>query len=102
MTKGIAAARYLQIISLRDSKLDTQSCLNILLTLPRGVEELDLSFNPEIGLEVYQKLGRILDGNDDKMLKNLLFCHGREAYRRNCYLIMYMFNEDLIQTYPYI
>ena len=71
MTKGIAAARYLQIISLRDSKLDTQSCLNILLTLPRGVEELDLSFNPEIGLEVYQKLGRILDGNDDKMLKNL-------------------------------
>ena len=35
------------------------------------MEELDLSFNPEIGLEVYQKLGRILDGNDDKMLKNL-------------------------------
>jgi len=34
------------------------------------------------------------------MLKNLLFCHGREAYRRNCYLIMYMFYKNIILVIP--
>lgn len=35
-----------------------------------------------------------------KMLKNLLFTHGREAYRRNCYLIMYMFYKNIILVIP--
>jgi phospholipid-transporting ATPase len=35
-----------------------------------------------------------------KMLKNLLFCHGREAYRRNTYLIMYMFYKNIILVIP--
>jgi magnesium-transporting ATPase (P-type) len=34
------------------------------------------------------------------MLKNLLFVHGREAYRRNCYLIMYMFYKNIILVIP--
>jgi len=34
------------------------------------------------------------------MLKNLLFTHGREAYRRNCYLIMYMFYKNIILVIP--
>lgn len=34
------------------------------------------------------------------MLKNLLFVHGREAYRRNTYLIMYMFYKNLILVIP--
>jgi phospholipid-transporting ATPase len=35
-----------------------------------------------------------------QMLKNLLFVHGREAYRRNCYLIMYMFYKNIILVIP--
>lgn len=35
-----------------------------------------------------------------KMLKNLLFVHGREAYRRNTYLIMYMFYKNIILVIP--
>lgn len=34
------------------------------------------------------------------MLKNLLFCHGREAYRRNTYLIMYMFYKNILVVIP--
>jgi len=34
------------------------------------------------------------------MLKNLLFTHGREAYRRNSYLIMYMFYKNVLLVIP--
>jgi len=34
------------------------------------------------------------------MLKNLLFVHGREAYRRNAYLICYMFYKNVIYVIP--
>ncbi len=30
----------------------------------------------------------------------MLFTHGREAYRRNCYLIMYMFYKNIILVIP--
>lgn len=33
-------------------------------------------------------------------LKNLLFVHGREAYRRNSYLIVYMFYKNVIYVIP--
>jgi magnesium-transporting ATPase (P-type) len=32
------------------------------------------------------------------MLKSLLFCHGREAYRRNSYLIAYMFYKNILMS----
>jgi phospholipid-transporting ATPase len=35
-----------------------------------------------------------------KDLKNLLFCHGREAYRRNAYLISYMFYKNVLYVIP--
>lgn len=35
-----------------------------------------------------------------QMLKNLLFTHGREAYRRNSYLIMYMFYKNVLLVIP--
>ena len=34
------------------------------------------------------------------MLKNLLFTHGRESYRRKSYLILYMFYKNLILVIP--
>lgn len=35
-----------------------------------------------------------------KFLKNLLFVHGREAYRRNSYLIIYMFYKNVVYVLP--
>ena len=35
-----------------------------------------------------------------RFLKNLLFVHGREAYRRNAYLILYMFYKNVIYVLP--
>ncbi len=35
-----------------------------------------------------------------KFLKNLMFVHGREAYRRNSYLISYMFYKNVLFVFP--
>lgn len=35
-----------------------------------------------------------------RFLKNLLFVHGREAYRRNSYLVLYMFMKNVIFVIP--
>lgn len=35
-----------------------------------------------------------------RFLKNLLFVHGREAYRRNSYLIIYMFYKNIVYVLP--
>ena len=35
-----------------------------------------------------------------RFLKNLLFCHGREAYRRNAYLVSYMFYKNVLEVTP--
>ena len=35
-----------------------------------------------------------------RFLKNLLFVHGREAYRRNSYLILYMFYKNVLYVLP--
>lgn len=36
------------------------------------------------------------------MLKTLLFCHGREAYRRNSYLVAYMFYKNVLYVIPIV
>ena len=35
-----------------------------------------------------------------RFLKNLLFCHGRESYRRNAFLISYMFYKNIFEVMP--
>lgn len=35
-----------------------------------------------------------------RFLKNLMFTHGREAYRRNSYLILYMFYKNVLYVLP--
>jgi phospholipid-transporting ATPase len=35
-----------------------------------------------------------------KFLRHLLLVHGREAYRRNSYLILYMFYKNVIYVLP--
>ena len=35
-----------------------------------------------------------------RYLKNLMFVHGREAYRRNSYLVLYMFYNNVLVVLP--
>lgn len=35
-----------------------------------------------------------------KFLRSLIFVHGREAYRRNSYLIQYMFYKNVVYVIP--
>ena len=35
-----------------------------------------------------------------RFLKNLMFVHGREAYRRNSYMILYMFYKNVLYVLP--
>jgi phospholipid-transporting ATPase len=35
-----------------------------------------------------------------RFLKNLLFVHGREAYRRNSFLVIYMFYKNILLVIP--
>ena len=35
-----------------------------------------------------------------KFLRNLLFFHGREAYRRNAFAVSYMFYKNILETVP--
>ena len=35
-----------------------------------------------------------------KFLKNLMFCHGREAYRRNAYMISFTFYKNVLYVIP--
>jgi phospholipid-transporting ATPase len=35
-----------------------------------------------------------------KFLKNLLFTHGREAYRRNAFLVCYIFYKNIVFVLP--
>lgn len=36
-----------------------------------------------------------------KFLKTLMFQHGREAYRRNSYMILYMFYKNVLYVFPF-
>lgn len=33
-------------------------------------------------------------------MKTLLFCHGREAYRRNSFFVLYMFYKNVLMVLP--
>lgn len=35
-----------------------------------------------------------------KFLKNIIFTHGREAYRRNAYLVCYIFYKNILFVLP--
>lgn len=35
-----------------------------------------------------------------KFLKSLIFAHGREAYRRNAYLVCYIFYKNILFVMP--
>lgn len=64
--------------------------------------------NAHIGVGISGKEGNQAVSSSDyalaefKDLKTLIFYHGREAQRRNGYLICYMLYKNLMQNFPVI
>jgi len=77
-----------------------------MLAIGDGANDVSMITAAQIGIGIRglegQQAARASDYSigQFKMLKNLLFCHGREAYRRNSYLISYMFYKNVIYVLP--
>jgi Ran GTPase-activating protein (RanGAP) involved in mRNA processing and transport len=60
LSKGVAFARYVTDLKLKDTGLETAGAIKIVKGMASRIKSLDISYNPSIGLEFYQVLGEIL------------------------------------------
>ena len=76
------------------------------LAIGDGANDVNMITAAHIGIGISGKEGQQAARAADysigqfKFLKNLLFTHGREAYRRNSYLILYMFYKNVLYVMP--
>ena len=76
------------------------------LSIGDGANDVNMITKAHIGVGISglegQQAARAADYSigQFRFLKNLLFCHGREAYRRNTYLISYMFYKNVLYVIP--
>jgi len=76
------------------------------LSIGDGANDVNMIMRAHIGVGISglegQQAARAADYSigQFRFLKNLLFCHGREAYRRNSYLISYMFYKNVLYVIP--
>ena len=73
-----------------------------------GANDVSMITKANIGVGISGKEGNQAVSSSDyalaefKDLKTLIFYHGREAYRRNGYLVCYMLYKNLMQNIPII
>lgn len=76
------------------------------LSIGDGANDVNMIMRAHIGVGISGLEGQQAARSADysigqfRFLKNLLFCHGREAYRRNSYLISYMFYKNVLYVIP--
>ena len=76
------------------------------LAIGDGANDVNMITSAHIGIGISGLEGQQAARSSDyaigqfRFLKNLLFVHGREAYRRNAYLILYMFYKNVIYVLP--
>jgi len=76
------------------------------LAIGDGANDVNMITSAHIGIGISGLEGQQAARSSDyaigqfRFLKNLLFVHGREAYRRNSYLILYMFYKNVIYVLP--
>jgi len=89
------------VILVRENKTEVTT-----LAIGDGANDVNMITAAHIGIGISglegQQAARAADYSigQFRFLKNLLFVHGREAYRRNSYLIMYMFYKNVIYVMP--
>ena len=76
------------------------------LAIGDGANDVNMITSAHIGVGILGLEGQQASRSADysigqfQFLKDLLFIHGRESYRRNSYLILYMFYKNLILVLP--
>lgn len=76
------------------------------LAIGDGANDVNMITSAHVGIGISglegQQASRAADYSigQFRFLKNLLFVHGRESYRRNSYLILYMFYKNLFYVLP--
>jgi phospholipid-transporting ATPase len=80
----------------------------ITLAIGDGANDVSMIIKANIGVGICGKEGNQAVSSSDyaltefKDLKTLIFYHGREAYRRNGYLVYYMLYKNLLQNIPIV
>ena len=76
------------------------------LSIGDGANDVNMIAAAHVGIGISGLEGQQAAHSSDyaigqfKYLKQLLFVHGREAYRRNSYLISFMFYKNIIFVFP--
>jgi phospholipid-transporting ATPase len=76
------------------------------LAIGDGANDVSMITEANIGVGLQGNEGSQAISSSDyalgqfKHLRTLLFVHGREAYRRNAYVICYMFYKNLLMNMP--
>jgi len=76
------------------------------LAIGDGANDVNVITAAHVGIGISGLEGQLAARSSDyaigqcKFLKRLLFLHGREAYRRNAYLICYMFYKNTLFVFP--
>ena len=56
----MAFAKYITDLNLKDTNLQTEGAIKIVKGMASRIKTLDMSYNPQIGLEFYKVLGEII------------------------------------------
>lgn len=78
----------------------------ITLAIGDGANDVNMIQTASIGVGINGKEGQQASRSADysigqfKFLRNLLFVHGREAYRKNSYLVCFMFYKNSLFVMP--
>lgn len=78
----------------------------IMLAIGDGANDVNMITNADVGVGIRGREGQQAARSADyaigqfSFLRTLLFVHGREAYRRNSYLINYMFYKNILLVMP--
>jgi len=74
----------------------------ITLAIGDGANDVSMILKAHVGVGILGREGQQAARSSDfaigqfKFLKNLLFVHGREAYRKNSYLVLYSFYKNFL------
>jgi P-type E1-E2 ATPase len=77
----------------------------ITLSIGDGANDVSMILKAHVGIGILGKEGQQAARSADyaigefKFLKRLLFVHGREAYRKNSYLLLYNFYKNVLYVF---
>ena len=79
---------------------------DITLAIGDGANDVNMITSAHVGIGISGLEGQQAARSADfaigqfRFLRTLLFAHGREAYRRNSFLVVYMFYKNMLFVFP--